>query len=168
MLTTKAPTESDWISAAAARLLQLVKTPISDSELVYYVTRLIPASEEAGRPELLAKSVDQLRNESGRLDANLVTDLFDLTMTDVAANVGISRQALSKTPDTLSVQGALHQFERLASSILAVTGSEKGLKIWLNTPNHRFDQHSPLEVIKLGKVQMLADWVDDARLGSPQ
>jgi len=25
----------------------------------------------------------------------------------------------------------------------------------------------PLDVIKLGQIEMLADWVDDARLGNP-
>jgi Protein of unknown function (DUF2384) len=56
----------------------------------------------------------------------------------------------------------------VASSLLAVTGSEKGLKMWLHSMNKRFDNHTPLEVIKHSKAAMLADWVDDARLGSPQ
>jgi len=61
----------------------------------------------------------------------------------------------------------LRHFERIARSLLAVTGSDKGLKMWLHSPNKRFDDHTPAEIIKLGKVQLLADWVDDARLGSP-
>ncbi len=48
-----------------------------------------------------------------------------------------------------------------------MTGSIKGLKMWLNTPNPEFENHTPLDVIKLGQVEMLADWVDDARLGNP-
>jgi len=168
ILTAKEPTDLDWRNAATARFLQLVQTPVTDSELLYHVTRLFPKPVEYGRTELHASTVDQLRNDQGRLDAKLVADLFGLTLTDVAANVGISRQALSKTPDSLSVQGALNQFERIARSLLTVTGTEKGLKTWLNAPNKRFDQHTPLEVIKLGKAALLADWVDDARLGSPQ
>ena len=74
---------------------------------------------------------------------------------------------MSKTPDSIAVQAGLHQFERIASSLLAVTGSIRGLKIWLNSPNSEFEDHTPLELIKLGKAEMLADWVDDARLGAP-
>lgn len=171
LLTAKAMTENDWISAASAPLLQVVQTPVSDSELVYHVTRLFPTTnqvERFARTELVSKPVEQLRNNNGRLDANLIAELFDITITDVAANASISRQALAKTPDSLNIQSVLHQFERVASSLLAVTGSEKGLKMWVHSPNKRFDNHTPLEVIKHGKVAMLADWVDDARLGSPQ
>ena len=35
------------------------------------------------------------------------------------------------------------------------------------TPNAEFEKHTPLDVIKLGQVEMLADWIDDARLGNP-
>jgi DNA-binding NarL/FixJ family response regulator len=168
VLSKKAPTEQDWMTASLAPFLQLVHTPVTDSELVYYVTRLFPHTKQLGRPELQVQAVEKLHNNQGRLDANLIAKLFDLSMTDIAANAGVSRQALAKTPDSLSVQNSLFQFERLACSLLMITGSERGLKIWLNSPNKRFDQHTPLEIIKLGKVAMLADWVDDARLGSPE
>lgn len=41
----------------------------------------------------------------------------------------------------------------------------EGSKIWLNSPNSEFEDHTPLDVIKLGQVEMLADWVDDRSVG---
>jgi CheY-like chemotaxis protein len=168
LLTGKTPTEKDWMSAALASRLQVMQTPVSDSEMMYHITRLFPTVNQTAQTEVAPQPVEQLRNEHGRLDANLVSEMFDITMTDVAANVGISRQALGKTPDSLNIQSALHHFERVASNLFSLTGSEKGLKMWLHSSNKRFDKHTPLEIIKLGKVAMLADWADDARLGNPQ
>lgn len=170
LLTTKTPSEEDWLSAASKPLLELMQTPVTFGKLMYHVSRLFQAKEslEQFTPhEVTVKPVDELRNENGRLDADLVCNIFGVNMTDVSANVGISRQALTKTPASLTAQTALRNFERVARSLMTVTGSIKGLKMWLNSPNDRFEGHTPLEIIKLGKVQLLSDWVDDARLGSP-
>ncbi len=170
LLSAKAPTEEDWISVASEPLVEVMQTPITFGKLMYHLSRLFEKGEPFADPkrhEVAAKPLDELRNDNGRLDAELVAKIFDLSMTDIATNVGISRQALSKTPDSLNVQAALRDFERIARSLLVVTGTIKGLKMWLHSPNERFDEHTPLEVIKLGKVKLLADWVDDARLGSP-
>lgn len=170
LLTASTPTEDDWISAASEPLVEMMQTPVTAGKLMYHLSRLFQTKDQFGdfkRHEVIAQPLDELRNENGRLDAELIAKVFDVNITDIAANVGISRQALSKTPDSLNIQPALRHFERIARSLLAVTGSQKGLKMWLNSPNKRFDEHTPLEIIKLGKVQLLADWVDDARLGSP-
>ncbi|CAN5550703.1 hypothetical protein BH11CYA1_BH11CYA1_44030 [soil metagenome] len=170
LLSSKAPTEQDWISAAAEPLVELMQAPITSGKLQYHLSRLFEKKEPIENPEsyrVTSKPVNELRNDSGRLDAKLIVKVFDLSMTDIEGNVSISRQALSKTPDSLSVQSALRDFERIAQSLLVVTGSIKGLKMWLHSSNERFEGHTPIEVIKLGKVKLLADWVDDARLGSP-
>ncbi len=170
LLSAKTPTEADWLSAASEPFVEVMQTPITLGKLMYHLSRLFEKREplvDLKRHEVITQPVDDLRNDNGRLDAVLVSKVFDLSMTDIAANVGISRQALSKSPDSLNVQPALRDFERIARSLLVVTGSIKGLKMWLHSPNERFDEHTPVEVIKLGKVKLLADWVDDARLGSP-
>lgn len=170
LLTAKTPSEQDWIDAASKPLLELLQTPVTAGKLMYHVSRLFQAKESAAefKPhEVTGAPVSELRSDEGRLNADLVCDVFGLNMTEVAANAGISRQALTKTPDSLSAQSGLRNFERIARSLIAVTGSIKGLKMWLNSPNKRFEEHTPLEIIKLGKAQLLADWVDDARLGSP-
>ncbi|HEY9774770.1 MAG TPA: response regulator [Planktothrix sp.] len=170
LLSVKAPTEQDWISLASHRQIQVIQAPITRGKLMYHLSRLFdnnPDSVDRKDHKVSSAPVEQLRNEKGRLDADLIANLFDLNMTEVALNVGVSRQALSKTSDSISIQSPLFDFERIARGLIAVTGSTKGLKMWLHTPNDRFDSHTPLDVIKLGKVKLLADWIDDARLGSP-
>jgi len=170
LLSAKTPSEQDWISAASEPLVEVMQAPITAGKLMYHLSRLFEKRaniSEVKRHEVSAAPVEQLRNNNGRLDAGLVSDMFDLNMTELALNLGLTRQALSKTPDSLSIQPALRDFERIVRSLLVVTGSIKGLKMWLNSPNERFDEHTPIEILKLGKVKLLADWVDDARLGSP-
>lgn len=170
LLSAKTPSEQDWISAASEPLVEVMQVPITAGKLMYHLSRLFEKGaniSEVKRHEVSAAPVEELRNNNGRLDAGLVSDMFDLNMTELALNVGLTRQALSKTPDSMSIQPALRDFERIARSLLVITGSIKGLKMWLNSPNERFEEHTPLEILKLGKVKLLADWVDDARLGSP-
>jgi CheY-like chemotaxis protein len=170
LLTAKSPSEKDWLLAASKPLVEFLTTPVTPGNLFFHVSRLFQTKDrllDFGSHEVTAKPVEKLRNNDGRLDAYLVCDLFGTTMTDIAKNVGISRQALTKNPASFTAQLGLRNFERLARSLITVTGSIKGLKIWLNSPIQRFDNHTPLELIKLGKIELLADWVDDARLGSP-
>jgi len=111
--------------------------------------------------------LEQLRTNDGKLDPQLVAEMFDLEVDELAGNLGIAEQALSQNQESADVQSRLQDFERIANNLLVVTGSIDGLKSWLHSPNERFDDHTPLEVLKLGKAKLLADWVDDARLGSP-
>ncbi|MCA9803208.1 MAG: response regulator [Cyanobacteria bacterium HKST-UBA02] len=170
LLSAKTPSEEDWISAAYEPHLEVIQAPVTVGKLRYHLSRLFKrgsALADQRRHEIDVAPVEDLRNDKGRLDAELISKMFDLNMTELASNVGITRQALSKTPDSLSIQPALRDFERIARSLLLVTGSGKGLRMWLNSPNEKFDDHTPLEILKLGKVRLLADWIDDARLGNP-
>ena len=166
LLTSKAPTEQDWLLAAAKPLVELMQTPITPGKLRYHLSRLFQPKTPA-QHQIFVQPVEELRNDKGRRDAIKVSNVFDLTMSDLAACIGSTRQALTKTPDSMAIQTALLNFERIARSLITVTGSIKGLKMWLHSPNERFEGHTPLEIIQLGKVALLADWVDDARLGSP-
>lgn len=170
LVTATALTEEDWHLAASQRLLEVVQTPMTAAQLHFYVSRLFQPSEkfrESRTHEVMAKPVKELRNKTGRIDAVLVAKVFDLNMTEISANVGISRQALAKTPDSSGAQPKLQHFERIARALITMNGSVKDFKMWLNCPNPEFENHTPLDVIKLGEAQMLADWIDDARLGSP-
>lgn len=176
-MITNVPTPDDFRSNGLAFLnlawdsVLSISANFKDSEEQrYHLSRLFKrgtALADQRRHEIDVAPVEDLRNDKGRLDAELISKMFDLNMTELASSVGITRQALSKTPDSLSIQPALRDFERIARSLLLVIGSGKGLRMWLNSPNEKFDDHTPLEIHKLGKVRLLADWIDDARLGSP-
>ncbi|MBZ0186367.1 MAG: response regulator [Candidatus Obscuribacterales bacterium] len=171
LLTREAPSEQVWQALAAQPMIQLMRTPATPGELQYHLARLLEArSSQYPKPApIKVNVVGELRNdESGRLDATKIAEVFGLTMAEVAECVGRPRTTIVKTPDAMSVQVKLQHFERIAGGLLTVTGSMKGLKMWLNSPAPNLDGHMPVEVLKRGKVELLAGWVDDARLGSPE
>lgn len=167
LLLTPHLSDEQFKLAAHSRRVELMETPITAGKWDYYLARLFEDKQSSAKA-LKVKHIEELRNDdSGRLDAKKISAVFDLPVTTIAGCIGKPRATVDKTPDSNAVQPGLHHFERLAGGLLAITGSIKGLRIWLNSPNAEFEGHTPLEVIKLGKVKMLADWIDDTRLGSP-
>ncbi|MBX9721632.1 MAG: hypothetical protein K2X81_09575, partial [Candidatus Obscuribacterales bacterium] len=165
------PSDQTWQALAEQPMVHLMRTPVGPGELQYHLARLLEAStSKYPRPApIKVSAVAELRNdESGRLDATKIADVFGLTMVEVAECVERPRTTITKTPDGLSLQSKLQHFERIASGLLTVTGSMKGLKMWLNSPAPNLDGHTPFEVLKHGKVELLSGWVEDARLGSPE
>lgn len=172
LLSKETPSDQIWQAIASQPMVQLMRTPVTPGELQYHLVRLLEArfSSQNARPAAIkCNAVAELRNDdSGRLDATKIAEVFGLTMAEVAECVGRPRTTIVKTPDSVSIQRKLLHFERIAAGLLTVTGSMKGLKMWLNSPAPNLDDHLPVEVLKRGKVELLAGWVDDARLGSPQ
>ncbi|HEY9775077.1 MAG TPA: antitoxin Xre/MbcA/ParS toxin-binding domain-containing protein [Planktothrix sp.] len=161
------PNDEHFRLAARTPAVQIVESPLTSGKWEYLLARMSVRSVPAPKP-LKTDYVEELRNdETGRLDAKRISEVFGIPVSTIASSLNKPRPTVDKTPDSISIQTGLLGFERIASSLLTVTGSFKGLKIWLNSPNREFDGHTPLDIIKLGRVEMLADWVDDARLGSP-
>ncbi len=170
LLTREEPTDQVWRAIAAQPMTNLMHTPVSPGKLQYHLARLLECRliHQVPPPAIQIKPVPELRNdESGRLDANKIAEVFGLTMADMAVSIGRPRTTIIKTPDCTKLQVKLRDFERIAGGLLTITGSIKGLKMWLNSPAPNLDNHMPIEAIRLGKIELLAGWVDDARLGSP-
>lgn len=170
LLANENPTDQVWRELAAKPWIQLMQMPVTPGELQFHLARLFEGIVAKQQQSIAVNinPVSELRNDaSGRLDANKIANVFNLTMSEVAACVGRPRSTLVKTPDSLSVQAKLRHFERIADGLLTVTGSMKGLKMWLNSPAPSLEGHTPVEVLKHGKLELLAGWVDEARLGSP-
>lgn len=107
-----------------------------------------------------------LRSESGRLSARLVSEVFGVTMVELGQWIGSKKAALSKTPDADSIQDALKDFARVALFRKAL-GGEVPFRQWLRTENQLLEGKSPLDWIKLGRVREVGDFVEDALAGQP-
>ena len=59
-------------------------------------------------------ATSDLRAKSGRLSATLVAEAFGISVAEVARSLGQSRQAVTKTSDSKSLQKDLQPFERIA------------------------------------------------------
>jgi hypothetical protein len=114
-----------------------------------------------------------IRNkESGRLDALMIADFFDLTPTDLAPIIGVSRQALTKTPDSKNIQKALYPFEEITRGMLMVDDDPTLFRLWLNTPSRDLPKvegrhMTPMAMIKRGHPEVVAGLVDNTLTGHP-
>lgn len=160
----------DWSVLERDPLIELVRSPYDPTEVLQRIFRLVHVVSEADRPSkyrLPNLVVDELRSESGRIDAKKVAEMFDISIPVVARVIDVGEQALYKTPDSRSIQSKMIEFERIAWSLLKLTGSVRGLRIWLNTPNPELDKELPIDYIKEGHVEDIAAMVEDVLLGHP-
>ncbi|HEY9681045.1 MAG TPA: response regulator [Oculatellaceae cyanobacterium] len=159
----------DWTALEKDPNLDMVKSPVDPNEVVQRILKLVRgAKENASSGYRLPKMiVDDLRSDSGRLDAKLIAEMFGLSIPALAQTIKAGEQALYKTPDSISVQSKLIGFERIAWGLLKLTGSIKGLRIWLNAPNDELDKELPIDYIKEGHVDDVAAMVEDTLLGHP-
>ena len=134
LLTDENPAEQLYVEAARSSRIELMPAPITPGKLQYHLARLLEGRQPVPKP-LRVDPVEELRNtRSGRLDANKISKVFDVPMSTIAKCLGRVRQTIEKTPDSVSSQPGLYQFERIAGGLLKVTGSIKGLKMWLERP----------------------------------
>lgn len=107
-----------------------------------------------------------LRLPNGNLSAERVAKFYGISMSQLAGWLGRTKQALSKTPDADSLQNALGYFERVAR-LRAGTGNDAEFRKWLRMPNDTLGNRAPLDLMKAGLWQEMADKVDDMLTGMP-
>lgn len=160
----------DWSALECDPLIEMVRSPVDPNEVLLRIFRLIHAisQEDTSKLYRLPKQVvDELRSDAGRIDARKVAEMFDLSVPELARIIGAGEQAIYKTPDSRSIQAKLVNFERIAWGLLKLTGSVKGLRIWLNAANPELDNEYPLDYIKEGHIEDVAAMVEDALVGHP-
>jgi CheY-like chemotaxis protein len=160
----------DWSILENDPLMEMVRSPIDPKEVLQRISRLLHGISQGGSsrqyrlPNLV---VDELRSESGRIDARKVSEMFDISIPVLACIIDAGEPALYKTPDSRSVQSRLIVFERIAWGLLKLTGSVRGLRIWLNAGSPELDNELPIDYIKDGHVDDVAAMVEDSLLGHP-
>ena len=90
---------------------------------------------------------------------------MSLSTAELAGLMGRKRQTVAKTDDAQSLQPLLRPFERIVRlrSVLA----EADFRSWLNMPNEQLDQRSPLDVVRQGMAETVADLAENMLLGNP-
>jgi uncharacterized protein (DUF2384 family) len=117
------------------------------------------ASALAGS-RLLDETTRFLRNANGMLDAAKVADLFTLKPAELAPLLGVSKQAFSTTTTSPNYQAKLETLERIARLLAAIDGSQERFKQWVRTPNRTYGNRSPLQLIRDGQAQFVADHIE--------
>jgi len=160
-------------------LVDFVRIPVNAYELKARVHKLHSfwASQVSRKKpvqpvtRLKLLSAPDLRNEdSGRLDASQIANFFGLSLNEFARILGRPHTSVHKTPDSESLQETLYPYERVVSAVKHILGEKNAIrtfKIWLNTKAKPLGD-TPVAVIRDGKIDMLADWLEDAVLGLPE
>lgn len=114
--------------------------------------------------ELLRIQTPELRAKSGRLDAKRVAKRLDVSLRDLASPLGVSHQALSKTPDSERAQEGLDPIARTLELLHELLGRERE-RAWLNTPHARLDDETPLKALLSGRAEEVAHMLGVVRDG---
>ena len=114
----------------------------------------------------IAESGKDLRVGNGNISAERVAKLYGVSLSQLAAWLGRTRQAVSKTPDADSLQTALAFFECVAR-LRVILKSDEAFRKWLRTGQEQLNGDSPLHLMSQGEWQTAADFVDDVLTGAP-
>ncbi len=118
-------------------------------------------------PDVLRHTVLRLHAADGRLDARAVSALYGISLAALARAIGRSEQAVHKTPTAASIQSALSVYERIAAMLLRLTGSETGLRAWMQASNPELEDELPMTLLLNGEGQVVAELLEDVSRGEP-
>lgn len=121
-------------------------------------TSPMPPNDRVSPPSsttVLSILAPDLRAPSGRLDATKIAKRLGVPIARLAGVVGVSRQALSQTPDSPGIQQAL---ERIAQTLHVLDNSlhPDDQRKWLRTSRESLDHNTPLDSIMSGRADVVA------------
>lgn len=145
--------------------LDSLEESINEALAKYFLFDLESGSDRLANAKNVVKAVRPLLASSGRLSAKAVATEFGIPVAQLAKQIGVSRQTLSKTPDSPRIQMLLRPYERIFR--LRSIFSKSDFLAWLERPNRELDDSSPMEVIKASHADIVADLVEDMLLGTP-
>lgn len=107
---------------------------------------------------MVKELVPQLHEpESQNLDAKRVAEYLGLTIEDMAQILAANRSTLTRHPSTAKLQDKLGVMAGIIASVQGeLEGSQERTRMWFRTGNRRLGGQSPLQVLKEGKLQVLA------------
>ena len=131
------------------------------------------APQDIGNPTVptphsaLLHTVPHLHASIGRLDAREVSTLYGVSLAALARALGRSEQAVHKTPTSAGIQPALHVYERIAAILLRLTGSETGLRTWMQASNPELEDETPMTLLMNGEGEVVAELLEGVLRGDP-
>lgn len=118
-----------------------------------------------GEVKQIIDATKDLRNREGRLSAKLVAKAFGISEAELARQLKMTPQAINKNPDSKPLQKLLRPYERIARLRSAL--SQAQFIAWLDRPVWDLDNKNPLEALSAGHVEAVANYAEDALLGTP-
>jgi hypothetical protein len=112
--------------------------------------------------------VPTIHNERGDIEPKELASLFEITQSQLARMLGVSRQRLKQSPHSVGIQRGLRRLEYLFARLRNLTGSPKNARIWLKMGHPDFDGVAPVDLLEEGHVEAVEDFVLAIETGMPR
>jgi hypothetical protein len=116
----------------------------------------------------LLHGVPTIHNEQGDIDLSELLDLFQITQSQLARILSISRQLLNQSPYSDTVQRGSRRLEYLFARLRNLTGSPRNARIWLKMAHPDFEGVAPLELLEQGHIEAVEDLILAIETGQPR
>jgi hypothetical protein len=143
-------------------LIELANPTIAVDAPLPQTDRLSLPPSPIPRPPSLAITASNLRAASGRLDATKIAKRLGVPIARLATLVGVSRQALSQTPDSPGIQAALEPTARMLHTLDESLDASDEPK-WLRASHPSLGGKSPLDLVMSGEADVVARILESAR-----
>jgi hypothetical protein len=117
---------------------------------------------------VLAHVLPKAHAESGNLHALGLAEVYGVKPPAMALMLGVTRQALLKTPTSDRLQPKMRQLEQLFVRLRDLTGSENNARIWLKAGHPDFGGKAPLDYLLEGNLEPVEDLVLAIEMGVPR
>jgi hypothetical protein len=149
---------ANTVSDAVARFIQRKQARVESKAAPSFALDAVPGMD--------ALTTDLRDDASGRVSAEKIVDLFGINLATLSRAAGISKQGLAQKPDSVKAQGILRLFERIARLRSHPQFKEPAaLKKWFRKPLPIFSNHSAEELFEAGKLDVVAEKVDQMLTG---
>ena len=116
----------------------------------------------------MAHVVSKAHSKSGDLNALALAEVYAIKPPQMAQILGVSRQALLKTPTSDRLQPKMRQLEHLFVRVRDLTGSEVNARIWFKAGHPDFGGKAPIEDLTEGHFEPVEDLVLAIEMGVPR
>ncbi len=116
---------------------------------------------------VLEHTIVETHSRKGDFDALKMAKVLAVSNSQIAQILGVSRQALSKTPASARLQPTLQHLDQLLVRLKGLTGSLENSRVWLKTGHPDFAGKAPLEYLLEGKFEVVEDLIEAIEMGLP-
>jgi len=111
------------------------------------------------------KSQPQLRNKTGALDVENVARAFGIPIDEMNCLLRISQDKVATRRSTEALQAELSTFERIYSLTTFRQVTPDFFRTWLHTPLESLEGDTPIDLIRAGKGDLVAELVENGLAG---
>lgn len=104
---------------------------------------------------------DAVTDERGRVNVRALADALDLRMTTIAPALGFKSRWLNENPTAQNVQPKAMMLLEMANELAVILGEKKYVPLYLRTEQPDFDNETPADQLKKGRLAFLCGFVND-------